>query len=225
MSEVKVDTISERTAAGGVTIDGVLIKDGVATFQTAAGSPLVFEGATADAFETTFAITDPTADRTITFPDADVTLGAAEDNTPSFSAYNPLEQTLTSSGYDLVAATTELYDTGPCYDTTAKKFTVPAGEGGKYVVWARCLGHNSGGVNESNQFGIYIYLNGVSNQRLVDTDSGKFTTSGAAFCSVFDLSATDYLELYLYSVATSNSTVLLSGPISNSWGAFKLAGV
>jgi len=76
MSEVKVDTISERTAAGGVTIDGVLIKDGVATFQTAAGSPLVFEGATADAFETTFAITDPTADRTITFPDASITLAA-----------------------------------------------------------------------------------------------------------------------------------------------------
>ncbi len=30
---------------------------------------VVFEGATADAFETTLAITDPTADRTITFPD------------------------------------------------------------------------------------------------------------------------------------------------------------
>ena len=74
MSEVKVDTISERTAAGGVTIDGVLVKDGVATFQTAAGSPLVFEGATANAFETTFAITDPTADRTITFPDSSFTV-------------------------------------------------------------------------------------------------------------------------------------------------------
>ena len=74
MSEVKVDTISERTAASGVTIDGVLVKDGTATFQTAAGSPLVFEGATADAHETTFAITDPTADRTITFPDASFTV-------------------------------------------------------------------------------------------------------------------------------------------------------
>ena len=31
MSEVKVDTISERTAAGGVTIDGVLIKDNTVT--------------------------------------------------------------------------------------------------------------------------------------------------------------------------------------------------
>ena len=31
---------------------------------------MIFEGATSDAFETTLAITDPTADRTFTFPDA-----------------------------------------------------------------------------------------------------------------------------------------------------------
>ena len=29
MSEVKVDTISERTAAGGVTIDGLKIKEDI----------------------------------------------------------------------------------------------------------------------------------------------------------------------------------------------------
>ncbi len=33
------------------------------------GGSMIFEGATDDAFETTFAITDPTADRTFTFPD------------------------------------------------------------------------------------------------------------------------------------------------------------
>jgi hypothetical protein len=33
--------------------------------------PLVFEGSTADGFETSLTVTDPTADRTITFPDAD----------------------------------------------------------------------------------------------------------------------------------------------------------
>ena len=65
-----------------------LVKDGVATFQTAAGSPLVFEGATADAFETTFAITDPTADRTITFPDSSFTVPTAGG---LFSAYALLE--------------------------------------------------------------------------------------------------------------------------------------
>ena len=38
----------------------------VGSFETS----IVFEGATADAYETTFEVTDPTADRTITLPDA-----------------------------------------------------------------------------------------------------------------------------------------------------------
>lgn len=37
-------------------------------------SSLVFEGATADAFETTLSVTDPTADRTVTVPDASGTV-------------------------------------------------------------------------------------------------------------------------------------------------------
>ena len=42
------------------------LKAGTSVFET----KLTFEGATADAYETVLAITDPTADRTITFPDA-----------------------------------------------------------------------------------------------------------------------------------------------------------
>ena len=45
-------------------------------------SPLVFEGATADAYETTFAIVDPTADRTVTMPNAtDTLIGKATTDT------------------------------------------------------------------------------------------------------------------------------------------------
>ena len=47
----------------------------------AGGSPLVFEGATDNGFETTFAITDPTADRTITFQDASGTVAYLSDIT------------------------------------------------------------------------------------------------------------------------------------------------
>jgi hypothetical protein len=46
------------------------IKDGTTTF----GSSITFEGATDNAFETSLAVTDPTADRTITFPDASGTV-------------------------------------------------------------------------------------------------------------------------------------------------------
>jgi microcystin-dependent protein len=50
----------------------------VNTITSNAGS-MVFEGATADAHETTLAITDPTADRTITFPDASGTVALSAD--------------------------------------------------------------------------------------------------------------------------------------------------
>jgi len=44
-------------------------------------SSILFEGATADDFETTVAVTDPTADRTITFPDATGTVALTSDVT------------------------------------------------------------------------------------------------------------------------------------------------
>ena len=52
---------------------------GVVHFSGA--SPLVFEGATADAYETTFTITDPTADRTVTIQDASGTVAYLTDIT------------------------------------------------------------------------------------------------------------------------------------------------
>ena len=44
-------------------------------------SPLVFEGASADAHETTLAFVDPTADRTITFPNTTGTVALTSDLT------------------------------------------------------------------------------------------------------------------------------------------------
>jgi hypothetical protein len=45
------------------------------------GSSIEFEGATANSFETTLAVTDPTADRTITLPDATGTVALTSDVT------------------------------------------------------------------------------------------------------------------------------------------------
>lgn len=53
--------LAALTATGVIDLSGGVL---------AGASPLVFEGNTADAYETTIAITDPTADRTITIPDA-----------------------------------------------------------------------------------------------------------------------------------------------------------
>jgi len=47
--------------------DDLLILDAIPVLQ---GSSIIFEGATANTFETTISVTDPTADRTVTIPDA-----------------------------------------------------------------------------------------------------------------------------------------------------------
>jgi hypothetical protein len=60
--------IVEAIVAMNTEVTG--IKTGATTFQT----KITFEGATDDAHETSIAVTDPTADRTITFPDASGTL-------------------------------------------------------------------------------------------------------------------------------------------------------
>ena len=65
-----------------VDVPGTLDVTGVATFDstsTFAGNAtfngsIIFEGSTADANETTLTVTDPTADRTITLPDATTTV-------------------------------------------------------------------------------------------------------------------------------------------------------
>jgi hypothetical protein len=57
---VTTGNLTAITTLTSPTITGAIFNDG----------SIVFEGATANDFETTLAITDPTADRTITFPDS-----------------------------------------------------------------------------------------------------------------------------------------------------------
>ena len=53
--------------------------DSNSTVNPAFGTSITFEGATADSYETTIQVTDPTADRTITFPDATGTVALTSD--------------------------------------------------------------------------------------------------------------------------------------------------
>ncbi len=72
-----VDIPGTLDVTGAVTLDSTLQVVG----NISTDASLIFEGSTADAFETTLSVTDPTADRTITLPDATTTvagLGVAQ---------------------------------------------------------------------------------------------------------------------------------------------------
>jgi hypothetical protein len=68
------------------------------TVNPAFGSSITFEGATANDFETTLAITDPTADRTITFPDSTGTVATQEYVDSAVSGAEVTQSALAGSG-------------------------------------------------------------------------------------------------------------------------------
>ena len=82
--------VADLTASGAATVTGALTVSGASSLQAVTAtavvadtltldSGIVFEGATEDAFETTITFTDPTADRTITFPNSTGTVALTSD--------------------------------------------------------------------------------------------------------------------------------------------------
>jgi hypothetical protein len=99
-------TAPEWTSAPSVT---------TLTATTADVTTLQFEGATADAFETALAVVDPTADNTITFPNATGTVALSQIVTKTTAANYTVGTT----------DSRELYG-GVIYVTGAATITVPA---------------------------------------------------------------------------------------------------
>ena len=82
-------TLTSPTINGGTfsgTFTGTMDITGIVL---SGASPLVFEGATADAYETTLAFTDPTADRVLTIPNVtDTLVGKATTDTLTNKSYD-----------------------------------------------------------------------------------------------------------------------------------------
>ena len=80
-----IGDISGITGASGIIASATDVVEGITALNTDlttistdnhifSGGSIIFEGATDDSFETTLAVTDPTADRTITLPNETGTL-------------------------------------------------------------------------------------------------------------------------------------------------------
>ena len=117
-----VDTPSDTTAdGGGLTLKGSTDK----TFNwlnassawtssehiaLAAGKTLIFEGTTDDAFETTLTVVDPTADRTLTLPNATTTI-VGHDTTQTLTNKTITSPIIDGTGVVFEGATADAYKT------------------------------------------------------------------------------------------------------------------
>jgi hypothetical protein len=79
------------------TLTNKTLTSPVITSLTLGDGNIVFEGATADAFETTLTVVDPTADRTVTIPDATTTL-VGTDTTQTLTNKSLTSPTITGTG-------------------------------------------------------------------------------------------------------------------------------
>jgi hypothetical protein len=118
-------------------------------------------------------------------------------NTPAFQAYLSADQSY-SSGYTKVQFDTERFDTDNAYDnSTNYRFTVPSGEGGKYFISAQVMGFSTNEAGLSYNF-VSIYKNGSQfNTTSQDWRSGRIHNGAVVNSDIMDLSAGDYLEVYV----------------------------
>jgi len=95
-------TTSEVTVADNLTVTGNLTVSGtqtiVDTVTMNAANAIVFEGATADGYETTLTIEDPTADRTVVIPNVGGTLAVLAADSDTAITATPAELNLIDGG-------------------------------------------------------------------------------------------------------------------------------
>ena len=115
-----IGDISGITGASGIIADATDVIEAVVSLNTDlttistdnhifSGGSIIFEGATDDSFETTLAVTDPTADRTITLPNATGTLMTI-DGTQTMTNKTLTSPTLTSPVFNTALSGTAVKD-------------------------------------------------------------------------------------------------------------------
>ena len=156
-----------RDSLGMGTSDSVQFNTVTTSNLTVAGPSIALEGATDDAFETTLVVTDPTADQTITFPDATGNV-----------LLDSLAQTITNKTID--------YD-----DNTIQDFELGAFKASVIVTEAEGIGSNDSDTQIATTAAIIDYVGaqltledldiaGDSGTGAVDLDSQSLTVAGTA---------------------------------------------
>jgi len=148
---------------------------------------------------------------------------AGGDNTPSFRAQNGSNQTVAHNTWAKVAIDTENWDTDSAYDaSTNYRFTVPTGEGGKYIFWYGA--YFEGGVPQDKASELALNVNGTTdNMSIMRTSASDLVDArihGMSF--PISLSATDYVEFYVRSHGGSNTTLIANFAV---FGGMKMIGV
>jgi len=143
------------------------------------------------------------------------------DGTPMWDVNLSGNQTLTNATWTKINFNTERIDSDGAYDnSTNYRFTVPSGEGGKYLVYTNASG-SANGNNQLDQYRVAIYKNGSENA-IADWDGSSGQDNNISLTRIFDLSAADYLEVWARIEDTSGSPTIFGGTNYTWFGGHKI---
>jgi hypothetical protein len=221
MSELKTNKVSPATGtalAVGDSGDTITVPSG-ATF--AVSGTMNASSITAGTVATA-RLGSGTADAT-TFLRGDQSYASAGgDNTPSFRAQNSADQSISHDTYTKLAANTENWDTDSAYDNSAYRFTVPAGEGGKYLFFYGV--YFEGGLAQDKAAEGGIYINGTLDNKSIMRTGASSLLDGRIHGMSFPIAlvATDYAEFFVRHHGGGTSTCIAN---FSYFGAMKLIGI
>tara|TARA_R100000231_G_scaffold2845_2_gene5207 strand:+ start:479 stop:3532 length:3054 start_codon:yes stop_codon:yes gene_type:complete len=195
---------SASTAAtfsgSNVTFAGTVASGAITSSSTITGtqgifsnaSPLIFEGNTADSFETTIAVADPTADRTVTIQDATTTLVGRDttDTLTNKTLTTPVIAEIDSTGSITLDAATDIILDADGADITLKDGGTTFG----------ALNNNGGNlrIQSGSTPTTAITMSGAN-----VTIAGNLTVSGST--TTIDSSTIDVTNSFTFEGSTSDS--------------------
>ena len=182
------------------TLDAAIVTNG-----------LFFEGATADAFETTLTVADPTADRVVTIPDATTTMvGTDTTQTLTNKTISLASNTLTATSAQMLAAVSDETGTGLLVFNSSPTITTPT----------------IAQVNASADFTLDaatdIVLDADGGDIILKdggTEFGRFTQSGGQLVVASSSSATTAITMAGADVSITGDLTVTGNDIKSSTGA------
>ena len=199
------------TFAGLTSLASTTLISGVADAAnsiTIASGQIVFEGATANDFETTIAVTDPTADRTITFPDAGGTVALTSDISYPVTASN----TVTFTNKTIALGSNTVSGTIAQFNTAVTDATLATTTG------TETLTNKTLNLASNTLSGTLAQFNtAVSNATLVSTTGTETLTNKSLTAPVLTGSSTSAGSI-IFKEDTDNGTnsATLKGPASTA---------
>jgi hypothetical protein len=154
---------------------------------------------------------------------------AAATLAPAFSVCTNATTSITASTDTKIVLDREIFDSNGAFDSSTNyRFTVPAGEGGKYFISASITFLLGSGGSTSHNFQLRLNINGTNTGQSLNivTNQSNTTHMSLANAWMFDLVATDYVELFGYIEGTG--TLQYNGDSSmqrTHMNGFKMVGI